>query len=82
MTIELSEEELQQIGSWYSSAAFESATGRDESMFQLLEKLNIEAEDSDLWLDKPENWVESHRPIVIASNAAITAYKERHPERQ
>ncbi len=77
--VDLSADEIEIIGEWYTSAAGESATGRDKAMFDLLEKLGIEADDRDLYMGTPEHWIESHRHVVIASNSAIAEYLERHP---
>lgn len=68
------------IAEWYESAAGESATSRDAEMFSLLEKLGIKASHRDLHFGNPDHWIDEHRPVIAAQNAAIADYLRGHPE--
>ena len=56
MTIDLTENELEQIKRWYRYMAGASATDGDDAQFDLLDKLGIEALDSDLYIHGRKAW--------------------------
>lgn len=67
--IELTAEEVEEIRGWYRACCDESMTSRSDAMFELLEKLDIPAEDFDL-----------HTSLLTTTEqrAAITSYIRRH----
>lgn len=80
MTIELSQEEIDIIECWYSSASGESRSAETAEQFSVLEKLGIDATRDDLNLPTETDWREDYRHVVRAQIAAIIAYRKRHPE--